>query len=486
MKTSITTLVYMAALQTLVVASEKPNIIYILADDLGYGDLGCYGQKIIKTPHIDKMAAEGMRFTQHYAGSTVCAPSRSCLLEGKHSGHTYIRGNGPIQMREDPHEKIFPRALQQVGYHTAMIGKSGVGCNTDDASLTYKKGFDYFFGFTSHGKAHMYFPEYLWRNDHGEVSQIEYPNNTLHEGNYYSSELVIQEALSYIEKHREGPFFLHLALQIPHASLCAKEEWKDKYRPILKEELLPPKDKKRGYSYEREPKTTFAAMVSYMDHNMGLLFAKLKDLGISENTLVMFSSDNGAMQEGGHQRESFNSSSILRGGKRDMWEGGIRTPMIAWWPGKIKAASETDHISAFWDISSTVRELAGAESQPDTDGISMVPTLFNQDTQRKHEYLYWEYYGGTGKRAIRKGDWKLIKYDTNINLEPRTELFNLAKDISEQNNLVQQYPEMVSELRKLMEQAHEPAESDRFKLAAELSPEERAKLSSSKKKKKKS
>lgn len=257
--------------------NARPNIIYILADDLGYGDLGCYGQKVIQTPCLDRLAAEGMRFTQHYSGSTVCAPSRACLLEGKHSGHTYIRSNGSLQMRKDPQDPIFPRALQEAGYHTAMIGKSGLGCNADDAMLPWQKGFDYFFGYTSHTQAHWYYPKYLWRNDGGKVTKVEYPNNTLHEGDHYSSDEVMREALGYIEKHRQGPFFLHLSFQIPHASLRAKEEWKEKYRPILKEQLLPPREKHPHYSYDREPKTTFAAMVSQMDDNVGRIVSKLRE-----------------------------------------------------------------------------------------------------------------------------------------------------------------------------------------------------------------
>ncbi|MGB0372807.1 MAG: arylsulfatase [Opitutales bacterium] len=447
-------------------AAPRPNIIYILADDLGYGDLGCYGQEVIQTPHLDKLASEGMRFTQHYTGSTVCGPSRSSLLEGKHTGNTYVRGNGMIQMRENPHELIFPYALKQAGYHTAMIGKSGIGCNTDDAHRPYEKGFDYFFGFTSHKKAHSYFPPYLWRNDHGEVAQIEYPNNDGHEGPDYSSEKIIEEALGYIEKQKDGPFFLHLAFQLPHASLRAPEEWKAKYRPILKEKPLPEKPHK-GYSHEREPKTTFAAMVSYMDHNVGRVIGKLKELGIAENTLVMFASDNGAMNEGGHKRASFNSSGILRGGKRDLYEGGVRTPMIAWWPGKVKPNTETDHVSAFWDISPTLRELAGAEAQEDTDGISFVPLLLGTGAQPKHDYLYWAFYERGGKRAIRHGDWKLILFDTNKKKNPKAELFNLSEDPSEKNDILAQNPEKAKALRALMEQAHTPAENPKFVLATE-------------------
>ena len=461
-------------------AADKPNIIYILADDLGYGDLGCYGQKVIQTPHLDKLATEGMRFTQHYSGSTVCGPSRAVMLTGKHTGHSYVRGNGHLQMREDPYDEIFPKALQKAGYHTAMIGKSGMGCNTDDATLPGKKGFDTFFGFTSHTQAHWYFPKYLWRN----TEKVEYPNNSLHEGDNYSSEVVINEALKYIEEQKEGPFFLHLAFQIPHASLRAKEEWKAKYRPILKEELLPEK-KHPHYSYEREPKTTFAAMISYMDFNVGLVVAKLKELGLAENTLIMFSSDNGAMQEGGHKRDSFNSNGELRGGKRDFYEGGVRTPTIAWWPGKIKAGSVSDHLSAFWDISPTMRELAGAEVQADTDGISMLPTLLGKDEQAKHDSLYWEFSEQGGKRAFRKGKWKLIQLNVKNSLQPTVELYNLDNDLGEEKNLASSNPEMVSELTRLMNKQHTTSELSNFKFAFELSEKELAAIKKPKKKKSK-
>ena len=448
---------------TLNASAKKPNIIFILADDLGYGDLGCFGQKVIKTPHLDRMAAEGIKLTRHYSGSTVCAPSRSCFLEGKHTGHIYVRGNGSIQMREDPHEPILPRALKEAGYHTAMIGKSGLGCNTDDATLPGKKGFDYFFGYTSHTAAHFFYPNYLWRND----QKVEYPNNTLHEGDNYSSTVVAKEALDYIERQKDGPFFLHLALQIPHASLRAKEEWKEKYRPILKEKLLPKRDKHPHYSYEREPRTTFAAMVSYMDHNVGLLLKKLDELGIAENTLVVFSCDNGAMQEGGHRRDSFNSSGPLRGGKRDLYEGGIRVPTIVWWPGKIKAGQTSAHPSAFWDYSPTFRELAGAKPQLDTDGLSLVPTLLGKDTQKKHDSLYWEFFEGGGKRAIIQGPWKLILFTTNKTLTPKAELFNIDQDLAEKNNLAAKHPNKVTALTKLMNDSRTPSAHPNFKLKSE-------------------
>ncbi len=461
---SLVLIMLLAVLPVVSIAGvQQPNIIYILADDLGYGDLGCYGQKVIETPCLDKMAAQGLRFTQHYSGSTVCGPSRSCMLTGKHTGHTFLRGNGNLQMRPDPLDVIFPSALQKAGYHTALIGKSGLACNSDDGSLPNVKGFDYFFGFTSHWNAHWYYPYHLWRNG----KKIKYTNNKRHHGDRYSSELVINETLRYLERQKEGPFFLHVAFQLPHASLRAKEEWKAKYRPILKETPLPPQKSGKGYSYEREPKTTYAAMVSYMDHNVGRILDKLKELGLDSNTLVIFSSDNGAMQEGGHKRSSFNSSGELRGGKRDMYEGGVRTPTIAWWPGTISSGLQTDHLSAFWDISPTLRELAGAEAQTDTDGLSIVPTLLGKEGQKKHRYLYWEFYEAGGKQALLKGKWKLIYLNTVKDSNPKPELYNLDVDPAETKNVASQYPEIVSELKKNMQEAHTPSEYPDFKFASE-------------------
>ena len=457
---------------------EKPNIIYILADDLGIGDLGCYGQKVIQTPRLDAMAAGGLKFTQHYSGSTVCGPSRSTLLMGQHTGNIYLRGNGHLQVRPNPQDMIFPVALQKVGYNIAMIGKSGLACNSDDGALPNAKGFDDFFGFTSHTQAHWYYPTYLWDNG----KKQEYPKNTLHEGDDYSSDRVMDRALEYIEKQKDGPFFLHLAFQIPHASLRAKEEWKAKYRPILKETPLPPK-KHPHYSYEREPKTTFAAMVSYMDDNVGRVLDKLKELGIDKNTLVMFASDNGAMQEGQHKRDSFNSNGELRGGKRDLYEGGVKTPCIAYWPGKIESGRVTDHLSAFWDISPTVRELAGAKPQADTDGISMVPTLLGKGKQQKHKNIYWEFYEQGGKRAIRQGKWKLIYFNTNTDRNPKCELYDLSKDPGEENDISKNFPEVISELTKEMDRQHTFSEYERFRFASERPAD--YKFPTKKKKKKK-
>lgn len=440
------------------VKGKKPNIIFILADDLGYGDLGCYGQTLIKTPNIDKMRSQGLKFTNAYAGSTVCGPSRACLLTGKHTGRGYIRGNGKVFLRNDPQDITIARVLKEAGYNSAMIGKSGLACNNQDGELAQRKGFDYFFGYTSHTDAHFYFPPYLWKNG----QKVVYKNNRGLEGDTFSSTEILKEGLAYIDRQKQGPFFLHLAFQEPHAGLRAPEKFKKMYRGKFDESPI----KNRHYGNCKEPKTTYAAMVSHLDYNIGLVFKKLKDLGIDDNTLVFFASDNGSMNEGGYQRRWFKSSGILRGGKRDLYEGGIRVPMLARWPKRIKPNTTTDQIVAFWDILPTLTEVAGLKKPGFTDGNSILPTLLAASKfQKQHEYVYWEFYEGAGKRAIRKGHWKGVMLRTKSIAEPKLELYNLVKDPSEKKNLAMQYPEIVEELKKLMAEAHTP--SHLFKLASE-------------------
>jgi arylsulfatase A-like enzyme len=436
----------------------KPNVIFILADDLGYGDLGCYGQKVIKTPNIDQMRAEGLKFTNAYAGSTVSGPSRACLMTGKHTGHGFLRGNGSIALRNDPYDITIPRVLKEAGYNSAMIGKSGLACNNKDGDLAQRKGFDYFFGYTSHTGAHFYYPKYLWRNG----KKVFYKNNTGKTGDTFSSTQILNEALAYLEKHKNGPFFMHLAFQEPHAGLRAPEKFKKMYRGQFKEDPI----KNDHYGDCSEPKTTYAAMVSHLDYNIGQVFKKLKELGIDENTVVFFASDNGSMNEGGYQRCWFNSSGILRGGKRDVYEGGIRVPFLVRWPKHIKPNSTTDQITAFWDIMPTVTDLAGLEKPSFTDGNSILPTLLGMpEAQKHHDYMYWEFYEGSGKRAIRKGKWKGVMLKTCQITDPVMELFNLEKDPSEQKDIAKQHPEVVAELKKLMDSAHTP--SPIFRLASE-------------------
>ena len=428
--------------------SHPSNIIYILADDLGYGDLGCYGQEIIQTPHIDKLCEQGMKFTRHYSGSTVCAPSRSCFLNGKHTGHVYVRANGNYQMRPDPQDITIATLLKQVGYHTAMIGKSGTGCRTEPGHAN-QKGFDYFFGFNGHGEAHHYYPPVVYRN----AEEFHFPNNHKHTGETYIHDVFLKEIMKYLEDQKEGPFFLHYAALIPHASIVAPEKWIAPYREKI-QEASPYKG--GHYAPCQEPKATFAGMVSRLDWEVGQIVKKVHDLRIAKNTLIIFSSDNGAHKAGGNKVEWFDSSGPLRGGKRDLYEGGIRVPMIAYWPEKIKGGSTTNHLSAFWDLMPTLCELTGAEYPKDTDGISFAPTLFGHSDQKQHDYLYWEFYEKGNKRAALTHKWKAVQLDLASGGDP-IQLFDIAADISEKNDVAAQHPEVITEFERIFKEAHSPS-----------------------------
>lgn len=439
------------ALSALAPGAPRPNLVFILADDLGYGDLGCYGQRHFETPHLDRMAAEGLRFTQHYAGCTVCAPSRACLLTGQHTGHVYNRVNGPHQFREDPLDVTVAARLREAGYHTAMIGKSGLSCNSDDGALPSRKGFDHFFGFTSHRRAHRYFPERLWRNG----QRVEFPGNQGKKGDTYTGDLFLAEALEYLAARadEERPFFLHLPLQQPHADLAVPAAWRARFVGRYDEEPFAG----GHYRAEAHPKATYAAMVAYLDDTVGKVLAALRDHGLAENTLVIFSSDNGAMSEGGWDQRFFDSSGPLRGGKRDLYEGGVRVPTIAWWPGVVAAGRETDHVSAFWDFMPTACELAGVAPPAGIDGLSYAPTLLGSGEQPRHEHLYWEFHERGGKQAVRRGDWKGVRLDVTKAPPGRFELYHLGEDPGEQHNVADEHPDIVTELRRLMDASHGPS-----------------------------
>lgn len=430
--------------------APRPNIVLILADDLGYADLSCYGQKNFTTPHLDALAAEGLRFTQHYAGSSVCAPSRACLLSGLHTGHVYQRANGQIAFRPDPQDISIARLLKDAGYHTAMIGKSGLSGRTPNARHPNEKGFDHFFGFVSHGEAHRYYPQALLRNG----APVTYPANHGFEGEQYSGDLFLAEALAYLDERAAAsarrPFFLHLAFQQPHADLVAPPAWRDRFVGKFQETPFPG----NAYRAESHPKATYAAMVTCLDDAVGQVRARLETLGLAENTLVVFSSDNGAMSEGGWSRDNFNSSGPLRGGKRDLYEGGLRVPLIAWWPGRIAAGQITNHVSAFWDFVPTACELAGTPAPPDSDGLSYVPALLARGVQPQHEHLYWELHEQGGKQAVRRGPWKLVRLDALDPARQRAELYNLERDPAEEHDVAADYPAVVAELAAIMNGQH--------------------------------
>lgn len=437
----------------------KPNIIYILADDLGYGDLSVYGQTNFKTPNLDKMASEGMLFTDHYAGTTVCAPSRSSLMTGLHTGHTPIRGN-----KEWKPEGQWPLAdstytmaemLQDAGYVTGAFGKWGLGFPGSEGDPS-KQGFDEFYGYNCQRMAHNYYPGHLWNNEEKVILE----GNSGDKFEVYAPELIHDKALQFIEENKDKPFFMFYPNVIPHAELLLPEEnmaeFRGKYLPEKHYDGAEPGDpgfREGPYGTQAESHAAFAAMVTLLDKQVGDVLEKLKELGIEKNTIVMFTSDNGPHLEGGADPDYFDSNGPLKGYKRDLYEGGIRVPMIAWWPTKIEAGSKSNHASAFWDIMPTIADLAGIEAPENIDGISFLPSLLNKEGQKQHDYLYWEFHEKGGRKALRKANWKLVRYDVFKTEKTTTELYDLSKDIGEENNVANEHPELVSELLGLMNNA---------------------------------
>ena len=427
-------------------SARRPNVIYILADDLGYGDLGCYGQTRIDTPNLDRMAAEGMRFTQHYAGSTVCAPSRCSLMTGRHTGHCTVRGNVDILMK--PGEATIAKTLKQAGYATACIGKWGIG-HPPGPEDPHRHGFDHFFGYLSMWHAHNYYPDFLWRN--GEKvplrNVVRHPRKHYKENQEslvglatekrdYSSDLFTRDALQYVGS-QDGPFFLFLTYTIPHANNEAAS-FGEHGMEVPEYGIYQNRD-------WPEPEKGKAAMITRMDRDIGRLFAKLRERGLDENTLVMFTSDNGPHKEGGIHPDFFDSNGPIKGIKRDLYEGGIRVPMIARWPGHVRAGGESDHISAFWDVLPTLAELAEVDAPKGIDGISMLPTLLGKP-QREHEYLYWEFHEGSSKQAIRMGRWKAVR----VRPSKAIELYDLSRDLGEEHDIADEHPEVVATIRKIL------------------------------------
>lgn len=428
-------------------AAEQPNIIFILADDLGYGDLGCYGQERIKTPHLDQFAAEGLRFTSAYAGSTVCAPSRCTLMTGKHTGHCTVRGNKRVPL--EPEDVTVAEVLKEAGYTTALIGKWGLG-EPDTSGIPNRQGFDYFYGYLNQRHAHTYYPEYLWRNEDKVLLEgnVEEAENVAVERAQYSHDLFTEEALAYLKQDFEQPFFLYLSYTIPHANNELGRAKGDGMEVpdygIYGEEDWP------------NPQKGHAAMITRMDRDIGAVMATLKAQGLDENTLVIFSSDNGTHKEGGADPEFFNSSGPLRGYKRAMYDGGIRVPTLARWPGTVAAGTTSAVPWAFWDFLPTAAAVAGAEVPEGIDGLSILPVLTGEaDELPEREYLYWEFFEGGFKQAIRKGPWKFVRSST----KGAPELFDVTKDIGEQQNLAKEHPALVTELTELFNTARTPSEA---------------------------
>ncbi len=436
-------------------AQQPPNIIYILADDLGIGDLGCYGQQKIQTPNIDRMAREGMLFTQHYSGSTVSAPSRAALLTGLHSGHAPIRGNQEV----DP-EGQYPlpeqtwtiaQILKRAGYATGAFGKWGLGFPGSEGDPNMK-GFDEFYGYNCQRQAHKYYPDHLYHNQ----LRVELPENENGSNTVYAQDLIHRQAIRFINENTSKPFFAFLSYVLPHAELAGpNDSIMAMYAGKFAE--TPYKGSKYSYGSCMMPRAMYAAMVTRLDAYVGEVLALLKMRGIERNTIVIFSSDNGGHKEGGNDPEFFNSNGDFSGYKRDLTEGGIRTPMVAWWPQTIQAGIVSDHISAFWDILPTTADIAGVEVPATIDGISMLPTLISRGRQKKHQYLYWEFHEMGGRRAIRQGNWKAIQHNYGKAQPDTIQLYDLSKDIAEQYDIASQHAKLVKRLANKMDRARTPS-----------------------------
>ncbi len=428
-----------------------PNIVFILADDLGYGDVGCYGQQRILTPRLDEMARQGMRFTQAYAGSTVCAPSRCALMTGMHMGHAYIRGNASMTQKERvplrSEDLTVAEVLKQAGYATGLIGKWGLGENGTTGAPN-RKGFDEFFGYTDQRLAHNYFPDKLWRNEEevAVAGNVIGTPNVCDQCGTYSHDLFTEEALSFIDRHQSEPFFLYLAYTLPHVNNEASR--------VREHGMEIPSTAPYSDQPWPEAQRSHAAMITLLDRDVGRLLDALEARGLSKNTLVVFTSDNGPHKEGGADPNFFNSSGPLRGIKRDLYEGGIRVPAIAWQPGVIAPGAVSDHVWAFWDMLPTLATLAGAPL-PECDGLSLVPTLLGQpDQQQRHNHLYWEFHEGACKQAVRMDQWKAVRNGRNAPIE----LYNLDADLGESTDIAADHPELIARAEALFQESRTPSE----------------------------
>ena len=437
--------------------NRPTNVIYIMADDLGIGDIGVYGQTVIKTPAMDKLAKNGMVFTQHYSGSTVCAPSRCSIVTGKHTGHAYIRGNKGDKCTDGlvydyplaDAEVTVAEILKRKNYSTACIGKWGLG-GPGSVGHPNNQGFDYFFGYLGQGHAHRFFPEFLFENN----TKLELNKEV------YSHSLIMDKALEFIEKNADDPFFLYLTPTIPHADIDIPRELIGEYDGKFHE--IPHPDGKH-YVAQPQPKAVYAAMVSLLDKDLQRVMDLLEEKGILENTLVIFTSDNGNHREGGHLPAHFDSNGPYRGWKRDLYEGGIRAPFIVHWPSKVKAGTVSYHVSAFWDFLPTICELVDEPVPEDIDGISYLSAITSENKQKKHDHLYWEFHEQGGKQAILKDNWKLIRLNVNKPDQEQYELYNLNADPGEMFNVAQQYPSLFSELKEALISSHSESDVYKFK-----------------------
>jgi len=455
---------------------RKPNVILIYADDLGFAETEPYGQQKIRTPNIARLSAEGMRFTDHYSGSPVCAPARCMLLTGKHAGHAHIRDNhglGGFADSDEAGQMPLPEGtftighlFRRAGYRTAAIGKWGLGMHDNSGSPNWQ-GFDYFFGYLDQKQAHNHYPTHLWEN--GKRVALANPEKFVHrpldpetvreedfdlfKGSDYAPERMTEKALRFMEEHREAPFFLYLPYTLPHVSLQVPDEYLAEYRDAFADTPYYGQD---GYAAHRHPRAAYAAMVSFLDRQVGRILQQIKDLGLDGNTIVLFSSDNGTTFNGGVDHPFFDSTGGLRGLKADLFEGGIRVPFIARWPGKIPPGSVSGHLSAQYDLMATMAQLLGT-TVPDTDGISFLPTLLQRGAQREHRFLYFEFPGKGGQLALRLGRWKGVKQGLKKRPDAPWMLFDLAQDPGERQDIAADHPEILRRLDGIVEEEHRPA-----------------------------
>lgn len=444
-------------------AERPPNLVFVLADDLGYGDLSCFGQQKFTTPRLDRMADEGMRLTQHYAGSTVCAPSRCALMTGRHTGRCCVRGNlergeeGQVPMPAA--EVTLAELLREAGYATGAFGKWGLGYPGSEGDPV-RQGFDQFFGYNCQRHAHRYYTEHLWDG----AQRVDF------DPHQYTHDAIFERALAFVRENRDRPFFCYLPVTIPHAAMEAPDDARRPWR----EAFLEFEGEVGRYAGAEvvNPVASFPAMVRRLDGDVGRLLDLLEELGLDEETLVVFTSDNGPHMEGGHRPEFFDSNGPYRGHKRDLYEGGIRVPTIVWAPGRTPAGSQSDFASAGWDWLATFCELAGATPPAGGDGVSLAPTLTGHGEQAEHDHLYWEFHEQRGKQAIRRGPWKAVRLDVRRHPDAPPELYNLESDPGETTDLAQSEPAIAAELAALMAKARTP--SDVFNFGRKPNPSDRA------------
>ena len=439
------TLLVIAALNG-TAATKKPNIVFILADDLGYGELGCYGQKKIATPNIDRLAADGMRFTQCYSGSHVCAPSRSTLMTGLHTGHTPIRSNGGDKALYDE-DITTAEVLQKAGYVCGGYGKWGLGTEGSTGRPT-KQGFEHFFGFLHQVHAHFFYPYWVWNDE----KKFFLPENEGRKHARYVEDDIHKQALNFIRQNKDKNFFCYIPYTLPHVELAAPESAVKPYLGKFPEK--PFQDPRPGYLGSDTPFATFAGMVTYLDTLVGQVMSTLKELDLDEKTIVVFTSDNGP--QGNHWQfiaDFFDGNGPFRGYKGEFYEGGIREPMIVRWPGKVKAGSTNDHVLAFWDVMPTLAELAGTKAPKQIDGISFAPTLLGKSGQKEHDFLYWEMPHGKKRTvAVRMGNWKAVKPKPDGAME----LYDLGKDIAETTDVSKTNPAVMAKIDAIVSKEHSP------------------------------